>query len=92
MAGYKHGGRKTRCRMQHRLKIQQVYLDNLSAGYKKSELRHNDRDYQLHDILEFWNSDKSEFVFFEITHIHSGLGMRDGFVCLSVKKVKGEPK
>lgn len=65
----------------HLLKIEKVYLDNLLSGKKKSEIRYNDRDYQVGDILRFITD---EFV---ITHIHSGLGMQDGYVVLSVEKV-----
>lgn len=70
--------------MIHDLKIDPVYLENLKSGIKKSEIRYNDRDYQLGDILEFWDNEENKDIFFEITHIHSGLGMKDGYVVLSI--------
>jgi ASC-1-like (ASCH) protein len=72
--------------MNHKLKIKPEYMQNLLEGIKKAEIRYNDRDYQLGDTLEFWDVEH-RFVWFEITHIHSGLGLQDGYIVLSVKKV-----
>lgn len=73
--------------MIHDLKIEKNYLKNLISGRKRSEVRINDRDYQTGDTLRF-----REYPFvgetiehlFEIKHIHSGLGMKDNYVVLSV--------
>lgn len=74
--------------MKHELKIEPNYLAHLMAGRKKAEVRYNDRDYQLGDTLEFWCSGKEigdgKFVEFKITHIHSGLGLQDNYVILSL--------
>ncbi len=74
--------------MIHDLKIEQNYLDNLLAGIKKSEIRLNDRDYQRGDTLRFkqypFSGPTIEHLF-EITHIHSGLGLAQNYVVLSVK-------
>lgn len=70
--------------MIHKLKIEPNYLFNLLDGRKKSEVRVNDRDYQKGDILEFVDSDG--IYPFEITHVHSGYGLREGYVLLSVKR------
>jgi len=78
----------------HELKIEKHYLKHLMSRDKKSEIRFNDRDYQKDDILRFYNSvDEIEvghlnyWVHFKITHIHSGLGMAQNYVCLSLAKV-----
>lgn len=71
--------------MNHTLRIEKQYLVNLMLGRKKCEVRYNDRDYQLGDVLEFYDSEKEEDVRFTITHIHSGLGLQDGYVVLSVE-------
>jgi len=81
--------------MVHKLKIKQEYLENLLSGKKKAEIRINDRDYQVGDVLSF---EKERFNlpvcgqtvshFFLITHTHSGLGLEHGYVVLSVEKVK----
>lgn len=74
--------------IKHELKIEPNYLAHLMDGTKKAEIRYNDRDYQLGDILEFWFSAEeigdSKFVAFKVTHIHSGLGLQDGYVVLSL--------
>ena len=76
--------------MKHKLKIQQEYLDNLISGRKKVEIRLNDRDYQRGDLLIFtdYSGIKTEEYMFEVTHIHSGLGMENGYVALSVAMIK----
>ncbi len=70
----------------HILKIDDEYLDNLLSKRKRCEIRFNDRDYQKGDHLEFtkYSFDKPEKHLFEIVHIHSGLGMKEGYVVLSV--------
>ncbi len=79
--------------MIHELKIEDNYLERLKEGKKKAEIRLNDRDYQLGDVLEFkdYKFDEVQTYYFKITHIHSGLGLRENYVCLSVKECK-EPK
>lgn len=76
--------------MKHELKIEPEYFDNLVSGRKKAEIRLNDRDYQVGDEIQFYNilhaRIGSNSPIFVITHIHSGLGMADGYVCLSVEQ------
>jgi len=77
----------------HHLKIEPNYLKNLLDGSKKAEIRFNDRDYQVGDMIEFVDYskfDRPESVFFTITHIHSGLGLKEGYVVLSVIKCHGD--
>lgn len=81
--------------MIHDLKIESQYLQRLIDGTKKAEIRFNDRDYQIGDILKFYNNtkrcnvgDPDFWVYYEITHVHSGLGMADNYVCLSIKRVE----
>lgn len=77
----------------HTLKIEKNYWENLNKGRKKSEIRLNDRDYQVGDRLVFpyaldngCPTETNSRHYFEITHIHSGLGLKEGFVVLSVEK------
>lgn len=82
------------CSKVHSLKIEKNYLENLLSGRKKAEIRINDRDYQLGDVLEFYDHTRAlkqqdiPYVYFKITHIHSGLGMEGIYVVLSVEKVE----
>jgi ASC-1-like (ASCH) protein len=76
--------------MKHSLKIEPQYLQNLLDGKKRFEVRINDRDYQVGDELEFWDSDYQGYRIFKVLHIHSGLGMKENYVGLSVEQL--EPK
>ena len=75
--------------MIHDLRIDQNYLSNLVSGLKKAEIRINDRDYQRGDILRFkdYSETKVKEYLFEVTHIHSGLGLERLYVVLSVRAV-----
>lgn len=80
----------------HKLKIKKVYLDNILAKRKKSEVRLNDRDFQVGDIVELYEYEKLGATknikdcdiasySYQICHIHSGLGMENNYVILSWK-------
>ena len=71
-------------RVIHKLKIEQVYLDALISGEKSFEVRLNDRGYQKGDILQFHNCANEQF---EITYIHSGLGLQANYVVLAVARI-----
>jgi ASC-1-like (ASCH) protein len=72
----------------HDLKIEDCYLDNLLLGRKTAEIRFNDRDYQVGDTITFrFKENMLESVSYRITHIHSGLGMKEGYVVLSLKLI-----
>lgn len=71
----------------HDLKIDEPFLDALLDGSKTFEIRYNDRGYQTGDRLEFWHSAGSKFVQFDVTYVLSGHGLKEGYVCLGVKRV-----
>ena len=73
--------------MRHNLKIDRCYLNNLLSGRKKVEIRINDRDYQLGDILIFTDLMQTPAIEhrFSITHVHSGLGLAQNYVALSIE-------
>ena len=80
--------------MKHKLKIEPNYFSNLITGRKLCEIRFNDRDYQVGDTLSFVHPVSGQqnqgvgSMEFVITHIHSGLGLKEGWVCLSVKEAE----
>lgn len=80
--------------MIHILKIEREYLINIVSGTKTAEIRYNDRDYQVGDVLDFTGSaelygfDLERSYKYSITHIHSGLGMSNNFVVLSIEKAE----
>lgn len=70
--------------MEHKLKIDDVYKHRREQGIKPFEIRYNDRDYQVGDTVSF-----SEYgPKYLITYIHTGYGMKDGFVCMTLKELK----
>jgi len=57
-------------------------------GRKNNEVRLNDRDYQVGDLVEHIDYDNQPLpksMFWEITHIHSGLGLIENYVILSLQ-------
>ena len=81
--------------MKHELKIDPRYLAALLSGEKTFEIRLNDRIYQSGDVLEFHDDDKCNFANpcvgleqFEITYVHSGLGLAPNYVALAVQQVE----
>lgn len=79
--------------MMHQLKIEPQFFEPLRTGLKRCELRKNDRNYAVDDLLII-----SEFILnpypqytgrvlaMRITHIVEGgcYGLESGWVCLSV--------
>lgn len=70
----------------HRLKIKHEYFSRLELGQKTCEIRLDDRDYQVGDLIYFHQEWMSSY--FQITHITRWIGLKDGYVALSLKKVK----
>ena len=74
---------------EHELKIDRVYLDALIDGSKTFEVRYNDRGYQRGDLLRFYDGRIQRFREFEVTYVHSGLGIKEGWVALAVTFADG---
>lgn len=79
--------------MIHEIKIKENYFNRLHEELKTFEVRKNDRDYQVGDILKFtvlydasynYSPDRS----WEIKYIHQGIGMLEGYVVLAIKEIK----
>lgn len=74
----------------HDLKIKDKYYDRIMTGQKDFEVRFNDRDYQVGDILSLLPIAEDDEVFecspiiAKIKYIHSGLGMVEGYVVLGL--------
>jgi len=79
---------------KHYIKIYQRYYDRVEDRQKLFEVRLNDRDYQVGDLIFFdVIGDDGKFLIqsarpFEIKYIHSGLGMADGYVLLDGREEK----
>ncbi|ATY87920.1 DUF3850 domain-containing protein [Lactococcus lactis] len=51
----------------HELKLDIKYFDDVKSGKKNFEIRKNDRDFQVGDILELKAWEKDSFVFWRTT-------------------------
>lgn len=83
--------------MKHEIKIKQCYLIHIVEGRKTFEIRKNDRDYQVGDIIKFLpltDEDynvydiKSPIPRYDINYVHSGLGMENDYVALGITPTK----
>ncbi|MBR0090209.1 MAG: DUF3850 domain-containing protein [Lachnospiraceae bacterium] len=82
----------------HDVKIYESYADAVLSGEKTFEIRYNDRGYQKGDRLKFKVVENDHPIFiiwhdlndreYEITYVHSGLGMKEGYVALAIKAVE----
>ena len=81
----------------HEVKIYESYADDVLSGEKTFEIRNNDRGYQKGDRIKFNVMHEgrafllpSDMVLpeYEITYVHSGLGMKEGYVALAIKAVE----
>ena len=80
----------------HVLKIKPCYFYYVSKELKKAELRQDDRQYEVGDLIHFVDTkgceiDCFEDNLFEITHILRNVpeyGLDINYAILSIKKVK----
>ncbi len=70
----------------HHLKTEPQYLQAHFDGLKDFEIRFNDRDYKVGDELDLFgwenNTETGLRILRKIKYIHSGLGLKDGYVIL----------
>ena len=76
----------------HYIILDEAYCDSVYNGDKTFEVRYNDRGYQNGDTIRFIPVSKSvEFDHpikkrvYQITYVHSGLGVEKMFVVLGIK-------
>jgi ASC-1-like (ASCH) protein len=81
--------------VEHNIKILKNYADRILCGEKDFEVRLNDRDYQKDDIILFTviEKDGAEIPGYDgmkrqIKYVHSGLGMKKGYVILGLREVE----
>lgn len=76
---------------KHHLKICDEKLHELMNCGKKAELRKNDRNYQLRDLLVFRHYGDGMDYKYRITHIETWPdALREEYVCLSLEFIVGE--
>jgi len=80
--------------MIHNLKISMEYYAHIKEGKKRFEVRYNDRDYQVGDVLRLQEIntktgyDKLGSSCYIIIYVHTGLGMQEGYVVLGIEPSK----
>lgn len=81
--------------MTHVLKLSEDYVEPVLNREKTFEVRFNDRGYQKGDLIKFtaisrhgvpYLHEELENKVYEITYVHSGLGLKEGYVVLGIKE------
>lgn len=81
--------------MTHILKLSEDYIEPVLNGEKTFEVRINDRGYQKGDLIKFkaisrngvpYIHNELESRTYEITYVHSGLELKEGYVVLGIKE------
>ena len=80
--------------MTHELKIQPQYFEDIISGTKTFEIRKNDRNYQVGDVLtlrEFNNGEyTNRFIRKRVAYIHHGdgnFGIEQGYCVMALRNV-----
>ncbi len=85
--------------MTHTIKLREDYIQPVLSGEKNFEVRENDRGYQKGDFIKFTPISRHgvqyvDYVLeektFEITYVHSGLGLEKNYVVFGIKEVEDE--
>ena len=82
----------------HKLKLDSCYYDDSASGIKTFEIRQNDRDFKVGDILELrewiWSSFESKGVYTGNAHwkvityiLEDEEYLHEGYVCLGVSPI-----
>lgn len=82
----------------HELKIQEEFADAVYVGDKTFEIRLNDRGFKKGDLIKFQAIDniKSKtyhpinYLLYEITYVINGWGLKEEYVALAIREVKGD--
>ena len=82
--------------MLHVIKIREQYANAIAEGRKNFEVRLNDRGYNAGDQVAFIVKDSYDITDlshplndkkYDITYVHSGLGLESGYVVFGIKEV-----
>ena len=74
----------------HNLKIEEEYLNAIKNGSKTFEIRYNDRDYQVGDILVFEDQreESGKYVVLVTFMISDERFCKENFVTMSIKPIE----
>ncbi len=83
-------------RQIHEIKLNEEFADAVLSGDKCFEVRYNDRGYRKGDIVKFKVVDNCgcetvhvlNCLYFEITYVLYGWGLKEDFVAFGIKRVE----
>lgn len=74
----------------HNLKIEDKYYIDILQHDKTWEIRYNDRDYKVGDLIRFWDKEHNPCPYlFKITYIlYEGerFGLKEGYCIMSIEE------
>jgi len=75
--------------MIHELKINPIYADEFIKGNKQWEIRKDDRNFKVGDLIKFVINGTIKIYFVEITYIFKGgeYELKKDYVIMTVKKM-----
>lgn len=85
--------------MTHTIKLREDYIQPVLSGEKNFEVRENNRGYQKGDFIKFQAVSREGCLYvdmelekriYEITYVHSGLGLKENYVVFGIKEVEDE--
>ena len=79
-------------RQCHDLKIKPEYFSAIASGEKTFEVRYNDRNYKVHDILRLREHDNGEYtgreIEAEVTYLlDDKASCKEGYVVMAIKTI-----
>ena len=81
----------------HEIKLNVEFCDDVLNGIKTFEIRKNDRNYKVGDLIKFlpWDPSSSKYAIHEvhdktykIKYILSGYGLQDGYIAMVIEGVE----
>ena len=80
--------------MLHRLKVEAAYAKAILDKRKTFEIRYNDRGFNAGDFVDYtivgspsdYDLEYDSLPTYIIDYVHSGLGLQDGWVVLSIRE------
>ena len=80
----------------HNIKSNKKFASDVGYGRKCFEVRFNDRDYQVGDLVQFTVVDDTgnkigsplDNIMYKITYVLSGYGLQDGYVAFGIKRLE----
>lgn len=80
-------------RKLHNLKIEKQYIEPIVEEEKTFEIRYNDRNYQVGDVIKFvpttdsYYGDIIKYKFYVITYIFNNFGLNENYIVFSFKEL-----